>query len=88
VRNAAVAELVGRIRERVRGTRFEHDDQGAVYVWHDLLLLGQLGRDACRERLLTWLPALAAAKASSDEPRSSPPRPRRRCSASRTSRPL
>jgi len=21
----------------VRGTRFEHDDEGAVYVWHDLL---------------------------------------------------
>jgi len=37
VRKAAVYELVRRIRERVRGLRFEHDEEGVVYVWHDLL---------------------------------------------------
>lgn len=31
-------------------------------------LLERLGRDDCRERLLTWLPALASAKADPDEP--------------------
>ena len=60
VRKAAVYELVHRIRERVQGLRFEHDEVGAVNVWHDLLraLL------PCR---FSWGPTAAPIRWSPDE---------------------
>ena len=63
VRKAAVYELVRRIRERVRGLRFEHDEVGAVYVWHDLLralLPCQLSWGPTAEPIL-WSPVELAA---------------------------